>query len=423
MGLPRFLSLNIRDAFRQGVKPGRFLGVLTLFGISYGFYRGIQDNYLADILGVTAFQRGIIEFFRETPGLLVVLILAWMYRFTETKVFKIGIGFMVAGLVGLLVIALPDWNSPGGALPLVVVFMVIFSTGEHVIMPVRTTLSLSMAVKGKEGAVLGLTGALGQIGNIAGFVLVTGFFALITRLGYSRTDVFPFRIIFAVAMVLMLAAFFTVLALEESGTRVKRRRFYFARKFTKFYMLEVFYGARKQIFITFAPFVLIRYYGAPTSIISLLLGICAVFGAIFSPFVGRLIDKLGYKFIMVTDTLILVVVCVLYGFTHRIFPLHIAFWVVCVNYVLDSIISMASMASNIYVRSIASSQEEITATLSTGVSVNHVISILIALLGGYIWDAVGIEALFTLSAALGILNSIYAATIKKSEEYHGEALG
>jgi predicted MFS family arabinose efflux permease len=151
------------------------------------------------------------------------------------------------------------------------------------------------------------------------------------------------------------------------------------------------------------------------------LGICAVFGTILSPFVGRLIDKLGYKFIMVTDTLLLVVVCVLYGFAHRLFPRDIAFLVVCVNYVLDSIISMASMASNVYVQSIASSQEEVTATLSTGVSVNHVISILIALLGGYIWDRVGIEALFTLSAVLGIINSIYAATIKKSEEYRPAA--
>jgi predicted MFS family arabinose efflux permease len=109
------------------------------------------------------------------------------------------------------------------------------------------------------------------------------------------------------------------------------------------------------------------------------------------------------------------VVCLLYGYAHRIFPVHIAFIVVCVNYVLDSIISMASMASNVYVQSIADSQEEITATLSTGISVNHVISILIALLGGVIWERVGVEVLFSISAFLGLLNSIYAATIKKSE--------
>ncbi|MCL2130610.1 MAG: MFS transporter, partial [Treponema sp.] len=129
------------------------------------------------------------------------------------------------------------------------------------------------------------------------------------------------------------------------------------------------------------------------------------------------IDKIGYKVVMVSDTLILIVVCLLYGFSHRIFPKEIAFMVVCVNFVLDSIISIASMASNVYVQRIASNQEEITSTISTGISVNHMISILIALLGGWIWKQTGIEVLFTLSAILGILNSIYAATIKKNEEY------
>ncbi|MGJ4851171.1 MFS transporter [Bacillota bacterium Meth-B3] len=154
------------------------------------------------------------------------------------------------------------------------------------------------------------------------------------------------------------------------------------------------------------------HYGADTSLIAMLLAICAVCGAIASPLIGKLIDKLGYKTIMISDTLILVIVCFFYGFAHRIFPAHIAFVVVCVNYVLDSIISLASMASNVYVRDIADSPEEVVATLSTGVSVNHVISIFIALIGGWIWANVGIEVLFSLSAVLGIANSIYAATIK-----------
>ncbi|MDR2632469.1 MAG: hypothetical protein LBC51_02465 [Treponema sp.] len=73
------------------------------------------------------------------------------------------------------------------------------------------------------------------------------------------------------------------------------------------------------------------------------------------------------------------------------------------------------MASNVYVQSIASSQEEITATLSTGISVNHLISIFIALMGGWIWKRTGIEVLFSISALLGIANSLYAASIKREE--------
>jgi MFS family permease len=150
----------------------------------------------------------------------------------------------------------------------------------------------------------------------------------------------------------------------------------------------------------------------------MLLAISAVFGFILSPLVGKLIDRAGYKIIMVTDTLILIVVCFLYGFSHHIFPARIAFYVVCVNYILDAIISLASMASNVYVQDIASSQEEITATLSTGISVNHVISIFIALLGGTIWKLAGVEILFLLSAFLGLCNTLYAATIRPPYDPH-----
>jgi MFS family permease len=378
---------------------------MILSGISYGLYRGIQDNYLAEIVHITVFERGIVEFFRETPGLLVVLILAWMYRFSESRILKIGVGFMLAGLVGLLI--------SGSGKVIVVLFMVVFSAGEHIIMPVKSTISLDLAASGKGGASLGITSAINNLGNIAGFVLVTILFFVFSRLGFARTDVVRFKTVYAVAAALSLGALLISLALRETKLKSPRRRFYFARKFFKYYMLEVFYGARKQIFFTFAPYVLILQYGADTSIVSLLLAICALFGVFFSPLTGRIIDKLGYKFIMVTDTLILIIVCLLYGFAHRIFPPRIAFVVVCVNYVLDSIISLASMASNVYVQDIASNPEEITATLSTGISVNHVISIFIALMGGWIWKVTGIEVLFSLSAFLGLLNSIYAATISR----------
>jgi len=128
--------------------------------------------------------------------------------------------------------------------------------------------------------------------------------------------------------------------------------------------------------------------------------------------VGRIIDKVGYKKVMVADTLILIIVCLLYGFAHRVFPMNIAFIVCCVNYILDAVISLASMAASVYVQSLSDGPDEMKATISTGVSINHIITIFIALFGGWIWQALGMELLFILSAVLGILNSIYAATIK-----------
>jgi MFS family permease len=209
--------------------------------------------------------------------------------------------------------------------------------------------------------------------------------------------------------------------LKETKLKSPRQRFYFAKKYTKYYLLEVFYGARKQVFLTFAPYVLILNYGADPAIMAFLYLICSVFVMFCSPLIGKLIDIFGYKIVMVVDTLILIVVCFLYGFAHRLFSFNVAYIVVCCNFVLDQIISIASMASNVYVKRIASSQAEITATLSTGISVNHIFSVLIALIGGWIWQVSGIEALFMLSAILGFISSINAATIKKSEEVENKS--
>jgi MFS family permease len=302
---------------------------------------------------------------------------------------------------------------------LVVVFMVLFSTGEHIIMPVRSTIAMELAKREKSGASLGITTSIGQVGTIAGLLIVTGVFFYLEKNGYTRIDITGYRIIFGIATALMAAALLTALALKETTLKAPRQRFYFAKKFTKYYIMEVFYGSRKQIFLTFGPYVLVHEYNADTSIMSVLLAVSAVFVMICSPLIGRLIDKVGYKTVMITDTLILIIVCIMYGFSHQIFPMKIAFIVVCCNFVLDQVISVASMANNVYVQRISSNKEEITATLSTGISVNHVFSVLIALLGGWIWKTAGIETLFTISAILGLLSSIFAATIKKSEETAG----
>ncbi len=384
-----------------------FLATILFSGLAYGFYRGIQDNYLAEIIQISEFERGIVEFFRELPGLLLVLILAAMYRLSESKVLKIGTAIMLSGVLGLLLF--------GSSKVVVILFMVVFSTGEHIVMPIKSSMSLYFAKEDKGGASLGITSAISHGGNIVGYFLVSVLFFVFAKLGFARNSMVGFRTVFITAAVLLFLSTLIVLTMKDQGRPVKRSRLYINKKYTKFYMLENFYGARKQIFFSFFPYVLILYYVADTTIIALLLAICALFGMVLSPAIGKLVDSLGYKTIMVADTLILVVVCLLYGFAHRIFPKDIAFLVVCVNFVLDSIISLASMATNVYVRDLSSSREELTATLTTGISVNHLISVMIALLGGYVWQTLGIEVLFSLSAILGIINSIFAATIKKPE--------
>ena len=378
------------------------MSMLT-FALAYGLYKGIIDNYLAEAVGMSGFDKGVSEFFRELPGLLLILVLAVFYTFSAERLYRIGAIFMLIGMAAQSIVPTDR--------VLVILCIFVFSLGDHIQLGMRNTMTLQYSKEGREGEALGLQNAVYQVGMLAGYIviiLVFWRFASSTRL---------FKTVFAVsAAIIGLGTASTLMIKGNSSTDDSKRRFYFHRKYTKYYMLEVFYGARKQVFFTFGPYVLVLFYGANAMVISLLFAVSSICGFFASPVVGKIIDRFGYKIVMIMDTLILVIVCFFYGFAHHIFPMHIAFVVCCVNYVLDSIISLASMASNVYVQDISDNADEVRATISTGVSVNHLITILIALFGGWIWKTLGIETLFILSAVLGLANSAYAATIKTNKQ-------
>ena len=389
---------KIAAVFKKETKWKTLFTSILMMAIGYGLHKGIVDNYLAEIVGMGEMDRGVTEFFRELPGFMLIFILALFYKFSAEKMYKMGGIIMVCGM-GLLAFMPP-------AKAFVIFSIFLYSAGEHIQLGMKNTLSLEYSKPGLGGQALGYQNAIYQIGNLAGYVVVMVIFWIFAAKSMFK----PF---FVIATAFMAFALFFALQLSgKSETDKSKSRFYFRKKFTKYYMLEIFYGARKQVFFTFGPYVLILFYGANAAVISLLFAVSAIACFVLSPVVGKIVDKIGYKPVMIGDTLILVIVCFFYGFAHHIFPKNIAFAVCCVNYVLDSVISLAAMASNVYVQDISDSKEEMRATISTGISVNHIITIFIALSGGWIWHKLGIETLFIVSAVLGLFNSAYAATIK-----------
>lgn len=389
---------KLKTIFKEDSFYKIFLTSLLVTGLGYGIYKGIIDNYMAEIVGMGEFDRGLAEFFREIPGLLLIFILAALYTFSAQKLYKLGAVIMLIGM-GLLSVVTPTKL-------LVTLAVCIYSLGEHIQLGMKNTLSLEYAKENQGGQALGYQNSLYQAGTVLGYIVI------IIVFGLMASDMLYKPFFLVTTAIMAIGAVFAFKIKGNSETDKAKSRFYFRKKYTRYYMLEVFYGARKQVFFTFGPYVLILFYGANASVISLLFAISAVCCFLLAPMVGKLIDRIGYKVVMISDTLILVIVCFFYGFAHHIFPREVAFIVCCINYILDSIISLASMASNVYVQDISDNQEEVRATISTGISVNHLITILIALFGGWIWQALGIETLFIISAILGLCNSAYAATIK-----------
>jgi predicted MFS family arabinose efflux permease len=342
---------RIKDVYDDpGV--GRFLGLMLIFGIGVGLFGGILNNYLYEILAIDRLGRGIVEFPRELPGLLLFVLVGLMHNFTEKRMLR---SALIVGTSGALLLVF--WGTD--RIPSIL-FIVLWSTGEHLIMPVRQSISMHIARKGREGLAMGTTASVGNIGQVIGHYTIPLLFLLLRAVGLldtSRGEVGlglgsfgQYRAVFVVAAALMIVGVFLSYRIEGTNARVRRPRLFIRRRYWKYYVLEAFFGARKQVFLTFAPYVLIIHYGARTELIATLLGVWSLSSIVISPLFGRLLDRVGHRIILIIDAIVLTILCLVYGFAHHVLPAGAAFVVVCVVFVLDAILFVVGLARAKYER-------------------------------------------------------------------------
>lgn len=396
-----------RTFFRPASGAAAFFTSIAVWGVGVGCFAAALNNFLADVYSTTEFQRGIIEFFRELPGFLLIFMLAALHRVSDWRILRLGTACSMVAAAGLLL--------PADKI-FVTLLITFFSAGEHLVMPVRQSLAMQVAAPGREGTSLGLMMSVMNAGTILGSLLVAAVFWGGESFFHIADHVILFRVVWGMIIFLLAASVLSTFTKRIPRKPTKRPSLYFRKKFNKFYILELFYGARKQIFLTFAPYVLIKIYGLTTPQVAILMGASAALNMVGGPSVGRLADRFGYRTIMIWDTVILFWVSLAYGFADDLFPMSVAVGVVCANYLLDGLISTASLATNIYVKTIAADAGELTSTLSTGISINHLISILIAPTGGFIWARFGVGWLFVFAAVMAVANSAFAWTLPKPEK-------
>ena len=394
----------MKSILRHQAGAAAFFYSILIWGIGVGCFAAAMNNFLSSQYHMNSLERGWLEFFREFPGLALVFILAALHRVSNWRVMRIGTKITMIAALLLLV--------PGNKIWVTAVIM-LWSTGEHLVMPVRYAIAMHVAKPEHAGRSLGLLTAIMNFGSVAGSMIVALIFLAGTLL-FQQAEARLFKVVWGAAFLLMAASVVRTYTKHAPHTPAKRPRLHWnLRRYFRFYGLELFYGARKQVFLTFAPYVLIREYGFSTAAMAILLGACATINIFAAPFIGRVTDRWGYRNVMIWDTVILAFVCLLYGFAGRLFPAKIALAVVCVNFLLDAMLSTTSLATNIYVRDLADTQDEMTASITTGISINHFIAILSAPLGGWVWQRYGVGTLFSFAAIMAVCNSLFAMTIPK----------
>ncbi len=365
-----------------------------LFGLSslmMGMYAGLYDpsfnNYLAHVHNVSEVARGGLEFPRELPGFLVVFIFTALVFLADTR---------IAAFAALLV-SLALWGQGFLApnMAAVVVWMLIWSTGAHLFMTVSPAIGLRLSTSGEEGRRLGQLGSLESLGTLVGIIIVYW--------GASRFH-FSFATIFAISGICALIACIGLFLIKPQPINKPARHLVLKKRYTLFYLLNIVFGARKQIFMTFAPWVLIKVYQADVATFAILGFIGTVLNLIFRPWLGRAIDDWGERRIIMLESLMLIIVCLLYAFAENWFTAQIAVLVIMACYITDQLLFSVRIARTTYLNKIAETPDDLGATLSMGISMDHAVSMLIPLGGGILWAKYGYISVFLVAACLAVVN-------------------
>jgi len=387
-----------------------FMVIVALSGIGLGLSDAVMSNYFRDAYGVYAFERGLIEFPRELPGVITVLIVS-VLAFMGNR--RLALLSHALSIIGIFVLGF--WSPP---FAIMLVFIFINSLGMHMFFPIYDSMAMSLA-KGE-----GYGAAMGRFNGLrTGFTMLAGimvFFGFISGVFDFNA---PIILNFVIAGVAFTIIFFLLLYLGRhmEDAKAEKSRFVFDKAYTKFYLLAILFGGRKQIMYVYGPWVLIELLGFGADRMALLMIVGATIGIFFIPIVGRWIDKYSPAKIMIIEAGLFLLIYLGYGVVSA--GLHggwlrdvaaIVGLTVGIN-IVDRMTIQFGMVRSVYMRGIAKTPEDVTPTLATGMALDHLVSIVSAIFCGWLWFEHGPQYVFMFSGVLAILNMLVAFWIRRDK--------
>ena len=368
-------------------------------GVYSGLYDPTFNNYIAETFRVSEATRGGLEFFRELPGFLVVVFSGLLFSLADIRIAMMSLFILSLGLWG------QGFLSP--TLPWAVVWMILWSIGAHLYVPMANGITASLSKPGELGRKLGKWSAINTAASLAGYLIVW--------LGF-RFFHLNYQIIFGLAGLSAVAAMLCMVGMKVPKVERPGAALIFKKRYSLYYLLSLLFGARKQIFLTFGPWVLIKVYHQPVTTFAILGLAGTVLGIFFKPALGAAIDRLGERTIIMAESVALTAVCLGYGFAGDVFPAAVVLAVVYACFLGDSLLFACIMARTTYLSKIVENKNDLTPTLSMGVSVDHTVSMTIPFFAGLLWESAGFRYVFLVAAVLAMLNFWAATRIRTSRE-------
>jgi MFS family permease len=299
-------------------------------GISQSIDASVFNNFLSDTFHLTVSQRTMLEFPRELPGFLVVFVSGALILLGDVRIASLANMIAAFGLLGLGHFASDFY--------VMMAWMTVYSMGQHLFMPMSNSIGMNLAEDGNLGKVLGRINGLNTAAYL-GTSLITAFIFKHMKVNYS--------IAFSIAAFAFMSSSILILFMKPHKPKSKGKKFCFRKEYKLFYWLNVLYGARKQIFITFGPWVLIKIFSQGVSTFAVLGFFIAGLGIIVKPYVGSMIDKRGERFVLAFEAVALIVICTGYALAERISGAlgidKAALLIICSCFVIDQLLNATSM--------------------------------------------------------------------------------
>lgn len=352
---------------------------MTVFFMGYGFeglYMSIYTNFISDDIKVNPGQLGIIESIRETPGFLSAFIAA----------LTMAIPSPILGGITLLIMAIGlGMFSKIYSVEALVFWATFWSLGFHCWAPLQPAMTLNFTKEEGKGESLGYIARIRDIAALSGMgtvAMIGGQVAL--------------RPLFVVAGIAVAIGAISIFFVSGKKSSLKLPRITMKKRYRFYYILTFLEGCRKQFFITFAIFVLVRVFGTSVSTVAMLMVINRVVTLIFAPIIGRIVDTIGERKSLSISNACLIPIFFGYALIHDVKALYVL-------YCIDSFLYMFVVAQTTYLNKIAS-PEDIRPALSMGVTMNHAAAVLVPLIGGRLWNALSrYDVIFYAGSVVAIL--------------------
>ncbi|MDP6141356.1 MAG: hypothetical protein QF866_09210 [Arenicellales bacterium] len=354
--------------------------------LSFATWQTLLNNFALERAAFSGVEIGILQSLREIPGFLAFAVVFLLFVFREQTI----------ALLSLVLLATGTLIT--GMFPTVIglyLTTVIMSIGFHYYETIQTSLSLQWLDKDRAPEVLGRIIAVGAFTSIVTFAVIWLAFDLI---GLDFTPVYAIG-----GGATLLIVLFCVVAFPYFPVKIQQHRHMVLRKrYWLYYALTFLSGARRQIFIVFAGFLMVEKFGYSVAAISVLFFVNATLNMLFATRIGKLIGVVGERAALVFEYTGLVVVFVAYAFVNNA-------GVAAGLYVIDHFFFALAIAMKTYFQKIAD-PADIASSAGVAFTINHISAVVLPAVLGVLW-LTSPAAVFLVGAGLAGLSLLLSFNV------------